>query len=287
MTLVYTLQYGDPMSTDQSNAQLAVEMYDSIANDMRLSAADAWKGIAVLLLSCRIWVGRWKPFHDVVVFRESNDFKLGKNGTPNACLVKAARLTDLLATELGIDRAAICDGIGRYWSHRRIKTLQPHNLVGHAFRSLVRHCLEKFGSPAIRYEEEVDPIKYLAGYNFPTRSRKPSIDIVALKGNQITALITTRWRYRHDRVDVVDEALAYTPSLMRTYPGASFVAVVGEFSAARLAKVLKNSGPSVRHGPITATVHFEPRLISLGLGENGRVSDLRSLHWLIDQTQSW
>jgi hypothetical protein len=41
------------------------------------------------------------------------------------------------------------------------------------------------------------------------------------------------------------------------------------------------------HGPITAVVHFNPDLIRVGLKENGRVADLKSLEWLIGETFKW
>jgi hypothetical protein len=38
---------------------------------------------------------------------------------------------------------------------------------------------------------------------------------------------------------------------------------------------------------LNATVHFAPQLITAGLQENGRMTHLRSLEWLIGETFSW
>ena len=64
------------------NAQLAIDMYEALRSHHGWSAASAWQGIARLLLSCDIWRHGWQPFHDVVVYREANDLKIGARG-PN------------------------------------------------------------------------------------------------------------------------------------------------------------------------------------------------------------
>lgn len=86
----------------------------------------------------------WQPFHNVVVYRETNDFKQGANGTPNTVLQRAEALTQYLAGQLGVPRAEIDHHIGLYWHQPVISTLQPHNLVGHAFRSLIVTALRSF-----------------------------------------------------------------------------------------------------------------------------------------------
>jgi hypothetical protein len=57
-----------------------------------------------------------------------------------------------LARELGIERIALCENIGLYYQQPTIRPLQPHNPVGHAFRSLVLTALELFGDPGVTYE---------------------------------------------------------------------------------------------------------------------------------------
>ena len=99
-----------------------------------------------------------------------------------------------------------------------IADLQPHNLAGHAFRSLTVHILEIFGDKGTTYAEEVSPYVEFPGQHFGTRSRSPKIDIVARRGKVTAALISSRWRYRHDRVDVVEEATAYAPAACRHNP---------------------------------------------------------------------
>ena len=184
----------------------------------------AWHGIARLLLSCDTWRNGWQPFHDRVVYRESNEFRVGASG-PNAVMRRAETLTGFLAEELGIPHADLCNEIAVYWRHRKIAGLQPHNLLGHAFRSLTVHILETFGDQDITYAEEVSPHDEFPGPQFTTRSRDPKIDIVARRGGVTVALISSRWRFRHDRVDVVEEALATHP------PPADTIPIVGSMPA--------------------------------------------------------
>lgn len=267
-------------------AQIAVDMYGALWNRFQWDKSDAWKGIAHLLLTCQIWDRSWRPFHDVVVYREVNSFRMLNRG-PNAALQKAESLSGYLAHLLGLPRQQLCQEIGLYWEDPRTAALQPHNLVGHAYRSLTVDILERFGDPGIRYVEEVDPYDEFPGHDFQGLSEHPKIDIVARRGNKTVALISSRWRYRHDRVGVVDEAHAYIGAARRQYSGCQFIASVGEFDAARLGKVLENCPPESPHGPLAATVHFQPRLVTEGLGTNGRTHSLQDFEWLIDQTFLW
>ena len=98
------------------NAQLAIDMYEALRAHHGWSAASAWQGIARLLLSCDIWRHGWQPFHDVAVYREANDFKLGARG-PNIVMRRADTLTGFLANELDAPRADLCNEVASYWGH--------------------------------------------------------------------------------------------------------------------------------------------------------------------------
>jgi hypothetical protein len=149
------------------------------------------------------------------------------------------------------------------------------------------HILEQFGAPGITYAEEISPYDEFHGQHFTTRSRDPKLDIVARRGNVTVALISSRWRFRHDRVDVVEEAIAYATAARRHNPACRLYASVGEFAPNRLEKILSNCPPVQPHGALAAAVHFAPQLITAGLGENGRMANLKSLEWLIGETFLW
>ena len=163
-----------------------------------------------------------------------------------------------------------------------------HNgAAGHAFRSLTVHILEIFGDPDITYAEEISPYDEFPGQEFTTRSHDPKMDIVGRRGNVTVALISSRWRFRHDRVDVVEEAMAYVTAARRHNSSCRLYASVGEFAPNRLKKILDNCPPAQPHGPLTAAVHFAPQLITGGLEEDGRMAHLQSLDWLIGESFSW
>jgi hypothetical protein len=271
---------------NSANAQLAVGMYEALRQQYGWTAKDAWHGIARLLLTCEVWNRGWQPLSQVVIYRESNDFKTGPRG-PSATLRRADSLTTFLAHELGVARNQLCQTIATYWRNPLIAALQPHNLAGHAFRSIVVHALKTWGDSGITYEEEVSPHKEFPGQTFATRSKEPRIDIVARRSTVTVALISSRWRFRHDRVDVVEEAMAYAPAATRHNPKCQLYACVGEFSPNRLDKILSNCPPLQPRGALSATVHFAPTLITHGLRENGRMQHLKSLEWLIAETHRW
>ncbi len=269
-----------------ANAELAVQLYKELQSHYHWTPETAWHGIARLLLSCDVYRGRWEPFLNVVTYVDSNRFTSGESG-PHATLRRAERLTEYLATELRIERAKLCQNVGIYWQQPKIREVQPHNLVGHAFRSLITTALAQFGDPKVQYDEEVDPRSEFPGHPFTTRSKNARIDIVARRAGRTVALLTVRWRFRHDRVDVVDEAIAYTSALYRHNPNGKFYAVLGEFDGGRLRKVLTNCSPSIPNAAISAAVHFAPQLIREGLEENGTLEHLRSLSWLVGETFHW
>jgi hypothetical protein len=274
-----------------ANAKLAATMYKQLRVANNWSAADAWKGIAELLLTCEVQRtgSGWIPFIpkgattplDVIVYRESNDFAF-KDGGPTPTIQKAEQLSQYLATQLGCSRANLCSTVAKFWRHPQVSQLQMHNLVGNAFRSIIVDALKDFGAPGITYEEEVHHKDAFPGWRFRSRSKLGKIDIFAWKGKQPVAMCSTRWRYRHDRVDFIHEAQAFSAAALEMFSGFPYYAVTGEFNSARLTKVLANA-PS----PIAAVVHFCPDLITHGLGENGRIAQLKGLDWLIQQTHTW
>src|ERR1700686_3960206 len=129
------------------NAALAVSLYQSLRQQENWAADDVWKGIARLLLTCEIWGVGWQSFHDVIVFRERNDFKISPTSGPNATMRAADQLTHYLAAELNVPRTEVCNSIGLYFKQAAVRQLQPNNLLGNAFRSLVVEILRDYGSP--------------------------------------------------------------------------------------------------------------------------------------------
>lgn len=273
------------------NAQLAVDMFDAICTEKSLDKSSAWKAIAQLLLSCHTQSGPkgckvWANDFNSVIYREANDFYIGSQG-PNKHLRMSYLLSDFLASEIGISRKELPSEIGLFLRHPYVSSMQQNNLVGHAFRSMTVRALEQFGDCRFHYEEEVDPYDlFLSGFA-SSRGEKPKIDIVALNnGGRPEALISCKWRYRHDRSgDLIDEARNFIHEARRLNPNCRFYGFTGEFDLKRLKKFLDVSAPPPTN-PLSHTVHFAPVLIDQGLGLE-RPRHLKSLEWLIDDTFRW
>lgn len=267
------------------NAAAAAEMYRAQILEHGYGPSDAWKPIASLLLACGAWRSKsegWVVNNEAVYFKEANEFR------PNSMAMRrGSQLGDFLANELAFSRDELCSHIGLYWADERFRFSQPNNLVGHAFRSMLVEALTIFGDPGIRYEEEVDPHAEFPGNPFSTRSANPRIDIAARRGSTTVALISSRWRFRHDRVDVVEEAMAYVTAAVRSNPNVKQYAWVGEFSPARLEKILNHTAPNHPNPPLASCIHFEPRLLTEGLLERKVNGRLQSLNWLISETSKW
>lgn len=263
------------------NAQLAVDLYTDVVRRRNLNSATAWHGIGMLLLSCEIYRRGWRKSHRVIKCVDSKRLRA------NASLRRARRATAYLAKALGIPECDVCENIGLYWQQPNIRLLQPHNLAGHAFRSLVATALHLFGDTEIDYEEQIERHEAFPGQSFQKHGVKTKIDILARRRNRAVALISAHWGIRHYRACEPPEALAYLPVLRRENPRGQFYAVVGEFDGGRLRKLLASSEPQAPNAAISGAVHFAPELIREGLGENGSLEHLRSLEWLIRETFRW
>lgn len=182
------------------NAALAVSRYQTMRHQENWAAADVWKSIARLLLTCEIWEAGWQPFHDVVVFRERNDFKISPSRGANATMRAADQLTRYLAAELNVPRTEVCNAIGLYFKQPTVWHLQPNNLLGNAFRSLVVEILRDYGSPGISYSEEVDPSLEFPGHTLRLGARSPAL--ISLRGREMKP-----WRFfSHAGATVITES---------------------------------------------------------------------------------
>ncbi|MDE2967316.1 MAG: hypothetical protein OXS30_07530 [Chloroflexota bacterium] len=276
------------LGTTDDHAEFAVRLYTGLLVENQWQLDRAWLAIAVLLMTCDVWRhARWVPFHGAPVLTESNQYRLLRGGAPNKPLTEALKVRDRLAAELGIDRKDLCSAIGRFFAHPTIVGLQPNNPRGHAFRSLVAETISRFGDPELVVHEEVSPRELFPGFDFGNRSKDARIDIVVQRNARIVALVTTRWTYRHDRVDIIDEALAYVPSARRQNHGCRFFGVTAEFMAARLRKVIDQSSPKLQNAAIDRLVHLNPELPSDLVGRNGDLKDMWSLENMVEDSFNW
>ena len=117
----------------------------------------------------------------------------------------------------------------------------------------------------------------------------PASIIVVRRGreNRVVALMTTRWTYRHDRVDIIDEARAYMPAARNVNQQCRFFGVTAEFMPARLNKVIQQTSPVINNAAINRLVHLNPDLPGVLLGNNGNLAQMWSLRDMVGDSANW
>lgn len=275
------------VGTSDRNAELAVEIFSDIMSDRGWGLEKAWLATTMVLMTCEVWEsGTWRPLFALPVLMERNNYKENVAG-PNRYMRDAALIKGVLASELSIPVSEVCGMIGQYFRHERIIRLQPNNPRGHAFRSIVAECLSLFGDPELEITEEQSPHDMFPGYAFPGRSSHARIDIAATRRMIPVSLISARWTYRHDRVDMIDEARAYMPAARGVNGNCTFYGVTAEFVTARLQKVVKETEPVARNAALTRLVHINPALPTNVLGNNGILGHLMSLEDFVRESWNW
>lgn len=283
--------------TTDAHAELAVQLYGELITQHGWELRQAWLAIAKLLVTCEVWHPLrcpncgwgpgWAEFYDAPVLREQNDYGNKKDGTPNRALADAFLVKERVAAEMSADPDNLCAELGEFFRHPDIVELQPQNPRGHAFRSIVAESLARFGDPRLDVREEVAPRGLFTGHDFGNRSADARIDIVVQRGPRIVALITTRWTYRHDRVDIIDEARAYMPAARGQNRDCRFYGVTAEFGTARLKKVIAETAPVMRNAAIDRLVHLNPELPGELIGKNGDLREMWSLAQMVEDSYNW
>jgi hypothetical protein len=272
-------------ATSDRNAETAVTQFRLRTGSEQRELDQVWLTISELLMTCEIWAaGRWLPFRDQPVLRESNDYKENKNGGPNKALKEATLIGDYIAEKLGIPRAGLCAHLGGFLKGLGI---QPNNPRGHAFRSLAAEALSTYGDPGLTVREELDPHSLYPGFTFALRSANPRIDIVVLRAKRIVALCSTRWTYRHDRVDMLEEATAYMAAARRENPDCRFFGITAELNPARLKKVVKQTSCLQRNAAMERLVHLHKPLATTVIGHNSVLEHLMDFAEWVRDSVNW
>jgi len=249
---------------------------------------EAWLAISKLLVTCEIWEGgQWKPFFEAPVLMERNNYKLSKSGVANRYLADAQAIRQFLASALAVPDGEVCGQIGIFFQQPGVSRLQPNNLRGHAFRSLVAETLAVFGDPELDVQEERRVHELFPGWDFGNRSRDARVDITVLRHGRVVAMVTTRWTYRHDRVDMIDEARAYLPAARNGNRNARFFGVTAEVGTARLKKVIDETVAVHPNAAITRLVHLNPAMPGPVIGNNGTLAHLMSLTDFVQDSWTW
>lgn len=274
--------------TSDTNAELAVELYGKLLSEHGWQLDRAWLAISALLMTCTIWrEGEWRALFGAPVLKESNEYRLKRTGMPNKALAEALQVRQSIAAALSVDEDTVCSVLGQFFRRPETHGLQPNNLRGHAFRSLVAETVAHFGDQELEVFEEVPPRDIFPGFDFGNRSKDARIDIVVKRGFRPVALITTRWTYRHDRVDIIDEARAYVPAARGLNRYCRFFGVTAEFGTARLKKVIGQTAPVMQNSAINRLVHLNRLLPGDLIGKNGELRMMWSLEEMVRDSVNW
>jgi hypothetical protein len=183
-----------------------------------------------------------------------------------------------------IARGSLDANIGQFLMNLGV---QPNNPRGHAFRSITAEILARYGDSGLTIEEEVDPHSLFPGFPFGPRSKRARIDIAIHRNQRLVALCSTRWTYRHDRVDIIEEALNYMPAARRINPTCKFFGITAEVNPARLLKVVSQTAPVLQNAAIERLVHLHVPLATTVIGHNHGLGHLWDIIDWVRDSSNW
>ena len=99
--------------------------------------------------------------------------------------------------------------------------------------------------------------------------------------------MSTKWTYRHDRVDLIDEARAYIPAARNVNPACVYYGVVAEFGKARLKKVIDQTEAVLPTAALRRLVHIKASLPSSVIERNGDLAHLIDLEEMVKESWTW
>jgi hypothetical protein len=206
--------------------------------------------------------------------------------TPSVWQNRASLLGHYLAKQLNCSPQDVPQKVNLLMRHARYDGMQSHNSRGIAFAGLIKHVLEKFGSPAFSYAVEIEASAIFPGITISGRSTTPRIDLLVRHNDIPVAVISSKWSLRHDRVnDITNECPAYKAAYARIYRQENrkellYFLVTNEYDSSRLKKVI---GDPCIDGLIH--IHKTAVVDVCGLGKN--LSGLQDLTDLVKATASW
>ncbi len=201
---------------------------------------------------------------------------------PSAWQLRAQAFEQYLAQHLGVQPNQVEQTVDQLMKLPVYAGMQRQNSLGIAFPGVIRVVLEQFGNPVISYDLEVDATTIFPGLTMPGRSTKPMIDILAKKGGQIVAIISTKWSLRHDRInDITNECPSYkNVAFQQARTRLNYYVVTNEFDPARLSKVLGDVC-------VNAVVHVRKDAVTTASQLNGRLTSMLDLEDLVSLSGTW
>lgn len=272
------------MPTRQQTVETATQLFDSaIFPGGEPNPKSAWAGI----YQCLLWyeelpkaiLGHSRLPHII----DANRLTKSQDRGASIWQRHAIAIEDYLAVRWEIAPESVSDRVDLLMKSQGYAGLQRHNILGAAFAVLVKLALQRFGvqDPRVTYELEVPGANAFPGVQIPTRSVNPSIDLLVRKSGKNIGIISTKWSYRHDRVDdLTTECRAYKNAATYTDTKLFYYIATNEFDPARTDKLVSDKC-------VDRVIHVHKELVTGVCKLNGRLKNLWDLSDLLESSNNW
>jgi hypothetical protein len=272
------------MPTRQQTIEAATQLFDSaLFSGGKANLHSAWAGIYQSLLWYEVLPNAILGHASLPHIIDANRLTKIQNRGPSVWQRHAINVEDYLSQKWAIPAERIGDKVDLLMKSPLYAGLQRHNILGAAFAALVRLTLQRFGiqDPRVTYELEVPGADAFPGIQIPTRSENPSIDILVRKAGKSIGIISTKWSYRHDRVDdLTTECRAYKNAAAYTDTKLFYYVATNEFDPARTDKLIGDKC-------VDRVIHVHKELVTSVCKLNGRLKNLWDLSDLLESSNSW
>ena len=272
------------MPSRQQTIENVTELFDSaIFPGGRMTTQSAWAGIYQCLLWYEILPNPVAGHTQLPHIIDANRLTPVSDRGPSSWQRNAIAVEEYLAQSWGVAPRAVAGKVDLLMHSPSYGGLQRHNILGAAFAALVRAALQRLGpnKAGLSFELEVAGASAFPGVHIPTRSEKPSIDILVRNTGMNVGIISTKWSYRHDRVDdLTTECRAYKGAAAYTDTKLFYYIVTNEFDPARTDKLIKDKC-------VDRVVHVHKNLVTGVCGLNGRLKNLWDFSDLLAASNNW
>ena len=268
--------------TGAADRALIVDALDNATypEGVGLTLDTAWLGIYQVLW----WYHQLDEGVDVLHVREANDL------AKTVWRRRAQQLEAYIAAAIDVPPTELKLYLDQMMKLPRWQGMQRNNPVGNGLRVLVSELCKRYANPAFGWVEEQDANLWFPGIRMPGRSRRPKIDVAAIRkeDERPRAVISCKWAFKHDRIsDPTNECQEYkAAAVRRQIMDLGYYVVTNEMSVNRLDKIIDQpcvDGLIHVHLPSIAELEQPSKLMAQAIATD-RMVDLA--HFIRD-TAKW
>jgi hypothetical protein len=272
------------MPTRQQTIDAATQLFDNaLFPGGKATLQSAWAGIYQCLLWYEVLPNAILGHKRLPHIIDANRLTKNQSEGPSVWQRHAIKVEEYLAQHWGIPPERVGDRVNLLMRSPEYAGLQRNNVLGAAFAALVSLTLQRFGiqDPRVTYELEMPGATAFPGIQIPTRSENPSIDLLVRKAGKNIGIISTKWSYRHDRVDdLTTECRAYKNAAAYTDTKLFYYIATNEFDPARTDKLIGDKC-------VDRVIHVHKELVTGVCKLNGRLMKLWDLSDLLESSNNW